>query len=416
MKLKEGKRVVDYIMEQADRYDGINLKIEEIEIPKFMAIYDKYADKMMSMIEIYGSNMDTTLKMQGIINKLSTDVTWMYNELYKMFMPVIVSSYGRGYSQMNELISIGLEVADKVSKLPISEMKLTPDGYSIDFIRNHSFEMVKGISDDMINQMRSQLGTLLVQNGYSKDNVIDSIEDILMINRSRAESIAQTEMSMAYNNGALQRMSEFNELGEGVMKKYWYGFAFSITTCTYCRPRIGTILNIDDVAEHLPAHPRCRCVWLPYIDGWDTPISMDITRKADMLQRTSRPDEIYRKINSRLGIDYANYIPEDIARDYISGNRSKVVNEAILNARSMKIKDVVTDFDIIAKASEEIMSAEFKIQMNFWKKYTAELIVDNDIEMLSKSREAIKGVMVLPWDANQLSSWDKLIKKISSHL
>lgn len=413
MILKDGMRIIDYIIEQIDIYDGSNVKIETDIINRILSEYDKLGDRILGITDIYGVGMDTLLKLQSLMTKIEREVSDTYTKWYNTLQPAVTSYYTRGYNQMDDLIQIGLDAQNEAQK--IHEMQLNPDAYSIDYIKNHSFEMVKGISDDLINKIRQKLGMLLVSNGYNKNNVSDAVEDILHKNRSHAQMIAQTEMSMAYNSGALKRMNEFNMTNGNTMKKYWYGFKYSVITCEYCRPRIGNIYDIDDDTEELPAHPRCRCVWLPFIEGWDSPISMDITRKADMLKRTLSPDEIYKKINTRLGINYADYMGEDNARKYISGDRSKTIKDALANARNMKIGDTASAFDISSKSSTEVMNSEFATQMNFWKKFVSKVIVDGDTKVLRNSYEAIKGVMVLPWSAEQLTKWNNLLKQISNH-
>ena len=58
------------------------------------------------------------------------------------------------------------------------------------------------------------------------------------------------------------------------------------------------------------------------------------------------------------------------------------------------------------------MSARFNNQMSFWKDMVATSIVDNDAETLEKSYEAIKAVMLLPWNGNQMSKWNDLLSYI----
>jgi len=413
MELRDGLSIMDYVMEQMDIYDGVDLKIEQEVISKFMTIYDKMGDRILSITDIYGNDMNTLLKVENLSKKIDMQITSAYSQWYKLLYPAVASYYSRGYDQMDDLIQLALEV--KAESQRIHEMQLNPDAYSVDYIKNHSFELVKNISDQMISTTRAKLGEVLVANNYTKNNVSDAVQDILRTNRSRAQMIAQTEMSMAYNSGALKRMNEFNMINGNAMKKYWYGFKYSKVTCNYCRPRIGNTYDINDNSEHLPAHPRCRCVWLPFVEGWDEPISMDITRKADMLKRTLSPKEVYNKINTRLGINYADYMDIDDARKYISGDRSGAMKDSLAKARQNKINDTISDFDISSKSTTDVMNAEFKVQMDFWKKFTSKVIVDDDKKALRNSYKAIKGVMVLPWSGEQLDKWNKLLKQISNH-
>ena len=47
--------------------------------------------------------------------------------------------------------------------------------------------------------------------------------------------------------------------------------------------------------------------------------------------------------------------------------------------------------------------------MNFWKRHVAVAMADNDRDMLDRSYEAIKGIMILPWSAEQLDKWNTLL-------
>lgn len=415
-KLIDGKTIMDYLREQADKYDASNIQWENNAINIVLRLYDKMGDDVLDIIHLYGADMKSTLKYQTLTNKITEIVVSFYTGVYKSLQSSVSGYYTRGYDHMDDLISMAMELSEQINKQKISEMQLNPDKYSIDFMKDHAFQLVKGFSDEIINDIRTKLGALLVSGGYSKDNVSGMVEQTLHVNRSRANMIAQTEMSMAYNAGALKRMDEFNILNNNIMKKYWYGFKYSVNTCTYCRPRIGNKYDINDDSEHLPAHPRCRCIWLPYIEGWETPISRNITRRADMLKRSLRPDELYNKINRRLGINYAEYMDEDIARRYIAGDRTNVVKESLENAKQMKINQVISDFDISSSSSTDVMNDEFKVQMSFWKKFVAQKIAESDITMTRNSYEAIKGIMVLPWSGEQLDKWNKLLKQLQGYL
>jgi hypothetical protein len=135
-----------------------------------------------------------------------------------------------------------------------------------------------------------------------------------------------------------------------------------------------------------------------------------------MINRVYSPDQIYHKINKRLGINYADYLPINDANRYLSGDRSAEFYAKLGGARDNAIKDMVKSFDIAQRKAEERMGIEFNQQVNFWKKYTAQRIVDNNKDELSDAYEAIKGVMILPWSAGQLKEWDKLLDTIKGHL
>jgi hypothetical protein len=60
------------------------------------------------------------------------------------------------------------------------------------------------------------------------------------------------------------------------------------------------------------------------------------------------------------------------------------------------------------------MSTEYNQQMDFWKKYIAGSMADNNYDALDRSYEAVKGVMLLQWNPTQLDGWNDLLRIISN--
>lgn len=413
--IDDQKRIIDLIIEQAEIFDGRNLKLETSTIEKLGELYDDACDRILKTVEIHGV-IDTTLKYQNLMNRIQIIITDYYNSAYKIITKTCGDYYGTGYDNTDQLIDLALDVEENARRVTITELKkLTPDPNAIEFMKNHAFEQVKGFSNSVLEALRSKLGESLVSGKIDKNQVRSMVADILNSSVSRADMIAQTELSLAYNSGVLARMREFNAVSGKKMLKYWHGFKFSVSTCTYCRPRIATIYDIDDNTEHLPAHPRCRCVWLPFVEGWDSPISTMFTRKSNMINRVYKPSEIYAKLNARLGIDYSDYLTVDDAARYLSGDRSSEFYTNLSKARAKAIKDKSASFDIALATAEDVMANEFNTQISFWRKLLAEGIVDNNVELLRKSYTAIKGVMILPWTGNQLYEFDKLLDIIERY-
>jgi hypothetical protein len=418
MPIDGNKTIIDYIVDQADRYDVGNLKFESDILGKLKDLHSNMRDRILQNIDIHG-DINTVARYQTLVNRIQVIIEQYYSDAYKILTPAVGTYVETGYNHMADLIDIGLEIQDKAKTEQVSEIagkKNIPDTSAIEFMRNHAFEQVKNISNDLLNQLKAQLSMMVIQGKTDKGSVRDAVEKIMNTSGSRADMIAQTELSMAYNNGAVERFNEFNTYSADKMLKYWHGFKYSITTCTYCRPRIGLVFDVGDNSEVLPAHPRCRCVWLPYMDGWDKPISTMFTRGTNMINRVYSTEQIYDRLNKRLGISYANYIPPESASAYLSGDRSDEFFAKLAQARDMSIKNTMSAFDIASAKSDEKMAHEFNIQMPFWKKYVSQSIVDNDVDDMKKAYTAIKGIMILPWTGGQLTKWSKLLKQLDSHI
>lgn len=414
-------RIIDYIIEQAERYDSINIKIEEDALKKIRKLYDDMGDRILLTIDSHG-DIDTSLKHQNLCNRIDRLVENFYSDAYKVIIPAIEKYVEKGYINTNNLIEVGLELENQIQNFQIREMARRtnignmPDPNAIEFMKKHAFEQVTNVSNTLMQQTRTAVGELFLQDIYDRNIIRERIEDVLRVNRSRADMIVQTELSMAYNQGFIQRMGEFNEVSNRRMMKYWHGFKYSKITCTYCRPRIGNKYTQDDHSEVLPAHPRCRCVWLPFIEGWDRQVSTIFTRNINMLKRVYTPDDIYRRMNERLNIDYASYLKLDDAVSYMSGDRSSAMLDKLSDARERAIKDTIASFNIATMDATMHMGREFNQQMRFWRNYVATAIVDKNDDVLDRSYEAVKGVMILPWNGKQLNEWNKLLRLVGQHL
>lgn len=410
--MKEFNKVIDYIIDQSDRYDIRNLGIENdilLLLKKKRASLD---NSVLSYVREIRTMLDVTVFMQSVIKAF----TRYYNDVAMIYDKYIPNHYHSGYDQTSDLINIGKEVSNRLSE-PVKEMKYGDyDENTIEFIKEHAMEQAKGYSEGKISQIRSAISDLMLQGRANKSTVRDTVQKILDVGKSKAEDIARTELSRAYNYGVLHRLNEFAEQNPGEnVKKYWHGFAYSPETCTYCRPRIGNVYDIDDNSEVLPAHVRCRCVWLPMIGGWDKPVSRQLTNRANMLNAAYSEEYIYNRINNRLGINYAEYMSIEAASDYITGDRSEKVIDAIAKARDSAIKDRKASINISSDTDNNMMSSKFNNQLSFWKDIIATAIVDNDKDILDKSYEAIKAVMLLPWNGSQLSKWNNLLDYIQNN-
>ena len=134
-----------------------------------------------------------------------------------------------------------------------------------------------------------------------------------------------------------------------------------------------------------------------------------------MLNAAYSEEYIYNRINNRLGINYAEYMSIEAASDYITGDRSEKVIDAIAKARDSAIKDRKASINISSDTDNNMMSSKFNNQLSLWKDVIATAIVDNDKDTLDKSYEAIKAVMLLPWNGSQLSKWNNLLDYIQNN-
>ena len=405
-------RIIDYIIEQADRYDIKNLQFENDIKFKLQRLTNTYISRALNRVH---TDITSVLIMQKIISNIEAVLNEYLSECKRVLIDTFDEYYNIAYKNTGDLIDLGNELMAKFSQ-NISEQKVNReyDEETIKYIQQHSFELLKGHTWQKIERVRAELGDLFLSGKANKANVRNTIERVLEVNKSKAEEIAQTELSRAYNFGTMHRLNEYQKLTGEQVRKYWHGFKYSESTCEYCRPRIGQIYDLSDYTEELPAHVRCRCVWLPVLDGWNEPLDTRLISRANMLNTAYNKDMMYARINNRLGINYAAYLNDNALEDYIFGDRTNKVYGEMGKARDAYVKDTVDSFNIARDNSRTHMSAEFNQQMDFWKKYVAGAMADNDYDALDRSYQAIKGVMILPWNATQLDGWNSLLSYIDN--
>lgn len=400
--------IIDYIIEQADRDDAKNLQYEEDIIFKIRRLVDKM---IVQSAACCVCNIGSQLRLEHTIDRLQKTITGFISNV-KLILADVAEEYSdTAYQQTNNLIAIGYEVSGRMEE-KVTEQSVAYDEDTIEYIQQYAFELLTGYGQQKINELRSKLGYLLLTGDGSKAKVRELVEKVLNVNRSKAEEIAQQELSMAYNAGTLRQLRKFAEVSGERVQKYWHGFKYSERTCEYCRDRIGNIYDLDDDSEILPAHVRCRCIWLPILKSWNKPATNKLLAKANMLNVGYSPEMIYQRINNRLGINYGEYINQDAAYDYVSGERSTRMSKEFETAKKNFVSDTIKSWDIQPDTTGSKMSTEYNQQMKFWKNIVATAIADNDIDMLDRCTEAIKGVMLLPWTANQLDGWQILLSKI----
>lgn len=403
---------IEYIIDQADRQDKKNIQFEQDILWRIKRGHDKLNSSVLSKARACRKLID----MQQMMNEIESVYTAFNSAVINLLRSSLPEYMKTAYNNIGDLIELGKETSGRLSEGVQEQRKLVYSEDILNIIKDNAFKLIKGKSNEQIEAMRKELTNMVLAGTATKQNVRDMIQQVLNEddggkNGSYAELVAQTELSTIYNMGTIKRLKEYEKVSGKKMRKYWHGFKYSDRTCEYCRPRIGGVYDLDDESETLPAHPRCRCAWLPYDPDWDGTARPLIIR-ANMLNTSYSPDMIYDRINSRLGINYSRYMSQESAVDYLAGDRSTKTIDALRNARQMYINNLVDAFNISNDTNNTTMSQEFNQQMGFWKSYVASNMADNNQAVLNNCIEAIKGVMLLPWNAEQMDKWNQLLSKI----
>ncbi|NBQ38004.1 MAG: hypothetical protein EBU42_10875, partial [Synechococcus sp.] len=87
-----------------------------------------------------------------------------------------------------------------------------------------------------------------------------TLQNSVELSKSRAQTVARTEMAAAMVEGSKLRYE-----AEGIEQVQWQAVGSS-RTCGYCAPRHGKVYQLGDVVA--PAHPNCRCTVTPWDPKW----------------------------------------------------------------------------------------------------------------------------------------------------
>lgn len=95
--------------------------------------------------------------------------------------------------------------------------------------------------------------------GWGPARVADLMRRELGTTKSKAETLARTEVLSALNDAAQQRYAE-----NGLQYFQWIATP-SEASCKYC---ISRNMQVFRLGTKIPSHPRCRCVAAPYDKRW----------------------------------------------------------------------------------------------------------------------------------------------------
>lgn len=175
----------------------------------------------------------------------------------------IQSSYQKGIARgRQELIKKGY---------PVASFKEQPGGLSgvfnqpvhadrVGLLYTRSFNELKGITAAMDQAISRELAQGLAEGKGPREIARRLNNRVAKIGKSRATTLARTEIIRAHHGANIQEYRNANVAGVGV-KAEWSTAKFNV--CKYCSAFEGRIFSLDRIEFMIPAHPKCRCVAIP---------------------------------------------------------------------------------------------------------------------------------------------------------
>lgn len=133
----------------------------------------------------------------------------------------------------------------------------------IQLLYTRSFEELKGITEVMSTQLNRILATGLVDGSGARDIARNMVNTVDGITEKRALLLARTEVIYAHAEGQLDAFTELGVLELGIQSEW--STAGDDRVCPQCEEMEGKLFSVDEAHGMIPAHPNCRCTWIPHI-------------------------------------------------------------------------------------------------------------------------------------------------------
>ena len=119
-----------------------------------------------------------------------------------------------------------------------------------------------------------------VRTGKRPNAIAKKIKDDFGSSAYQAKRLVQTELARVVSDAQIDIYKT-----SGVVKKVMWTATLESNTCDYCADLDGKYFNLDD-APKIPAHPNCRCCYVPVVDGWKAKTRADNETKTEVNYQT----------------------------------------------------------------------------------------------------------------------------------
>lgn len=129
----------------------------------------------------------------------------------------------------------------------------------VELLASRTFDEMESVTDDMANRMGRVLADGMVQ-GKGPREVARDLNAQTDLGKDRALVVARTELIRSHSEGQLTALKQLGVKEVGAQVE-WVTAGFNV--CPECASMEGTVVDIDKASGMIPAHPNCRCAWVP---------------------------------------------------------------------------------------------------------------------------------------------------------
>ena len=131
----------------------------------------------------------------------------------------------------------------------------------VEFLFTRTFEELRGVSNEMARRLNRTLAIGLAEGRGARQIAREMAANISGLSRQRAQVIARTELAAAHSEGQLDAFEDLGIEEVGVFAEW--STAGDDRVCPICAPNEAQLFTIKDARGLIPAHPNCRCAWIP---------------------------------------------------------------------------------------------------------------------------------------------------------
>jgi SPP1 gp7 family putative phage head morphogenesis protein len=134
----------------------------------------------------------------------------------------------------------------------------------VQLLATRTFEEMKGLTNTEKTQLNRILADGLANGSHADEVARDMTDQIDGLTRTRANVIARTEIVRAHAEGQLDSYQKLDPTKQLGVEAEW-STADDDLVCDECFDMAAdSPYTIDEARGLIPAHPNCRCSWIPY--------------------------------------------------------------------------------------------------------------------------------------------------------
>lgn len=133
----------------------------------------------------------------------------------------------------------------------------------VQLLGTRTYEQLKGVTNAMGAEMNRIMAQGIADGLGAADIARNLVASIDSLTRSRAMTIARTELIYAHAEGQLDSFERLGVKEVGVMAEW--STAGDDYVCPLCAVKEGQKYTITEARGLIPLHPNCRCTWIPFI-------------------------------------------------------------------------------------------------------------------------------------------------------